>query len=192
VRNGVRFGSPVPIERGVIGPVLWYASLGYVRTPGDSGAQEPYRSLMARLPATEWDRPLLAEAARNIARRPLRYIATSGARLWALWTDSYACYLLHDHPALRAGMERHWDACEWTGRAFFAALCLLALARLARAREPATLGLAAVAACFNAYAFFAVFARYLTPAVPLLCLLAGMTAADWAASPRGTSQGTSH
>ena len=162
----------LPFERGISGPVLWYASLGMITTPQDETELEPFRTVSRVFPHEKWDGLLYPLAASNIAENPRRYAVSCAKRAWYLFSESYTCYLLYYHPALRNFALRNWEKIRRAGTVFFAGLVFLAalgvLRHSATARPLAALGL-----YFGLYVFFAAFARFLSPAVPVITLLAG-------------------
>jgi len=174
VRNYSVFGRILPTEAGLMGPVLYYASLGRINAPEDEDSEEPFKTVAATLPPLEWDRVMGGYALDNIAARPLRYLASSLERGWHLWSETYTAYLLYYHPALRDFALRRWREIRFAGDICFAGLVVLAaLGFWHKRREPAAQFLAALALYFNLYAFFAVFVRFGAPAPPLISILAG-------------------
>jgi hypothetical protein len=157
--------------------VIWYGSAGYVVAPSDEASVEPMKSMYARLPPTQWDAFALRLARENIAADPLRYISSCFRRVYALWTDSYTCYLLHDHQSLAAFMESgsHWEWVYWPDMLIKAVIAAAACFGCWRERKRAgVLALAGLVLYFNVYALGTVFARFAAPATPLLCVLAGL------------------
>ncbi|OGR96160.1 MAG: hypothetical protein A2016_10260 [Elusimicrobia bacterium GWF2_62_30] len=174
VRNYSVFGRILPTETGLMGPVLYYASLGRINAPEDEDSEEPFKTVAATRPQLEWDRVMGGYALDNIAAHPLRYLASSLERGWHLWSETYTAYLLYYHPALRDFALRRWLAIRFAGDLCFAGLVLLAALGFWRERrEPGAQFLAALALYFNLYAFFAVFVRFGAPAPPLISVLAG-------------------
>ena len=187
-RNAAVFRAFIPFESGVAGPVLYYASEGRVRAPADEAGEEPLRTMYRTLPPEAWDAYSARLAWANVRRSPLRYASGCLARAFALWTDPYLPYLLHDHPALAPALEsgRLWDLAGGACMLVFLAAAAAALAGAwALRRDGSGRALTALVLCFNVYVLGTVFARFLSPAVPLLYLLAGA-----ALAPRpGTSRG---
>ena len=176
-RNALRFGKLIPFESGVAGPVIWYASQGDIFAPGDETSVEPMKSMYAGLPPTEWDSFALRLARQEIAAHPIRYVKTSLQRTFALWTDSYTCYLLHDHQDLAGYMEagNHWSRVYWPDMALKLALALLAgLGCWLERKRAGVLAVACLILYFNVYALGTVFARFAAPITPLFCVLAGL------------------
>ena len=177
-RNALRFGKLIAFESGVAGPVIWYASQGYVVAPGDESSVEPMKTMYASLPPTQWDSYALRLARGEIAAQPLRYLKSTLRRAVSLWTDSYTCYLLHDHQDLSRFMESggHWDWVYWPDMAIKLILALLAvLGAWRERRRPGVLLVGGLILYFNVYALGTVFARFAAPATPLFCVLAGLT-----------------
>ncbi|MFH1724139.1 MAG: glycosyltransferase family 39 protein [Elusimicrobiota bacterium] len=105
VRNYARFGRVIPMETGVAGPALWYASKGWVTAPSDMSSVEPMRTMYRRLPHTEWDRFATPRALRNMRARPMAYLLGCAKRALYLWTTAYTPYLLYYHHRLSAWMQ---------------------------------------------------------------------------------------
>jgi len=173
-RNALRFGRLIPFETGVAGPVIWYAAQGYTVAPADEGAVEPMKTMFATMPHTEWDAYALGLASAEIAREPRSYVEGCVFRLRRLWTDAYLPYLIHENPKWE-GVARPSPWAKAARADLFLRFALGALAAVSLLLAPSA-GLAATAlvgASFSVYALGTVFARFLAPVTPLLCVLAG-------------------
>jgi hypothetical protein len=177
LRNELTFGKMIPFETGVAGPVIWYASRGYVAAPQDENHVEPMSTMFAKIPHTEWDRISLDLAVRQIVAEPGLYVTSGLRRVAALWTDSYTCYLLHDHQLLSGFMEsgKHWEWIYWPDMIVRLFLVTAACFGFWRERKrPGVMVVAGFVVYFNLYALGTVFARFVSPVIPLLCVFAGL------------------
>lgn len=153
VRNALRLGEFVPLERGAVAPNFFYAAMGGVTSsagvgkeyamaealePGLKGAgSDAYRAAMIRL------------AWRTIRRRPSAYLISCAARARAL----AVCYRI------------------WFGPA---ALALAILGALVHLRQAALRAVALVPVyILAAHAPISITERYVLESIPLVCVLSG-------------------
>jgi hypothetical protein len=175
VRNAVRFNRVIPFEAGVAGPVLFYASEGFVYAPANEAGVEPMRTMYATLHHSEWDEYATSRAIQTIIQAPYAYAVSTLQRVGALWSDAYVPYLLHAHPKWSSWLERgrHWEYLRTAERALRCVLILLAGLGLVLGARWRLWPIVGLVLYFSFYALGTVFPRFLAPAAPLICALAG-------------------